>query len=84
LPGPNFTDLYGDNPGGAYYSVEAYLGQPNFVAAQMISVFLCPSDSSNRSGGSCKFSAYGVFRMSLVFCGFLANWRSWQRGALIG
>jgi prepilin-type N-terminal cleavage/methylation domain-containing protein len=48
LTGPN---LYGDNPGGPYYSVEANLGQPNFVGATMIDVYLCPADSSNPAGG---------------------------------
>ena len=51
MPGPNYANLYGDNPGGPYYSVEAYLGQPNFVAAQMVSVFLCPTDASNTVNG---------------------------------
>jgi len=51
LPGPNFSDLYGDNPGGAYYSVEANLGQPNFVGRNIIRGFLCPADFSNSGGG---------------------------------
>jgi prepilin-type N-terminal cleavage/methylation domain-containing protein len=45
LPGPNFANLNGENPGGPYYSVEANLGKPNFVGANMIEVFLCPADA---------------------------------------
>ena len=52
LPGPNFANLNGDNPGAPYYNVEANLGQPNFVAANMISTYLCPSDASSPFGNS--------------------------------
>ncbi len=50
LPGPNFANLYGDNPGGPYYSGESGLGTANFVGLRLIPAYMCPSDSSNGAG----------------------------------
>jgi prepilin-type N-terminal cleavage/methylation domain-containing protein len=45
--GPNFD---GVDPGGPYYSSEANYGTPNFVGANIIKTFLCPSDPTYSAG----------------------------------
>ena len=52
LTGPNYTNLQSDNPGGPYYSAEAKIGTPNFVGANKVPTYFCPSDNTNPDGGA--------------------------------
>ena len=52
LPGPNYANLSGENPGGPYYSVENGLGTASSVGANVIQTFMCPSDGTNPTGGA--------------------------------
>jgi prepilin-type N-terminal cleavage/methylation domain-containing protein len=55
LPGPNYTNLAGDNPGVPYYSGESGIGTASFVGSKKIAVFICPVDSSNPNGSGNAF-----------------------------
>jgi len=52
LPGPNYANFIGDNPGGPYYSAQSGIGTAEFVGLHMIPTYLCPTDSSNPTGGA--------------------------------
>ncbi len=46
--GPNWD---GEDPGGAYFSAKANYGLANFVGAQVVPVFTCPSDPTVPASG---------------------------------
>jgi prepilin-type N-terminal cleavage/methylation domain-containing protein len=54
--GPNFD---GVDPGGPYYSSKAGYGTPNFVGAQVIKTFVCPSDPTCPSAGPVSNNVWG-------------------------
>jgi prepilin-type N-terminal cleavage/methylation domain-containing protein/prepilin-type processing-associated H-X9-DG protein len=66
--GPNFNTPP-DNPGGPYYSGEAGFGTANFVGAQVVKTFLCPSDPTLKGTGAVPDPTHSADALAQVLWG---------------